>query len=87
VILQFEGCQALVKGDVQECKVWISVAGPARGRRNLLAIIRNDFERIHGDIKKLQPQAMVPVPNQPEVVVPYEKLLKFEEKGIPEFHE
>lgn len=87
VILQFEGCRALIKGDVQERKVWISVAGPARGRRNLLAIIRNDFERIHGDIKKLQPQTMVPVPNHPEVVVPYEKLLKFEEKGIAEFHE
>ena len=87
VILQFEGCQALVKGDVHERRVWISVTGPVRGQRNLLAIIRNDFERIHGDIKKLQPQAMVPVPNHPEVAVPYEKLLKFEEKGIPEFHE
>jgi hypothetical protein len=31
VILQFESCQALVKGDVQERKVWISVAGPVRG--------------------------------------------------------
>ncbi len=87
VILQFEGCRALVKGDVQERKVYVSVAGPARGRRNLLAIIRNDFERIHGDIKRLQPQAMVPVPNHPEVLVSYEKLLKFEQKGIPEFHE
>ena len=87
VILQFEGCQALVKGDVHERKVWIFVAGPVRGQRNLLAIIRNDFERIHSDIKKLQPQAMVPVPSHPKVVVPYEKLLKFEDKGIPEFHE
>ena len=85
VILQFEGCQALVKGDVQERKVWISVAGPVRGRRNLLAIIRNDFERIHGDIKKLQPQAMVPVPHHPEVVLPYEDLLTFEEEGMEDF--
>jgi internalin A len=30
---------------------------------------------------------MVPVPNHPDVVVPYEKLLKFEEKEIAEFHE
>ena len=87
VILQFEGCQALVKGDVHERRVWIFVAGPVRGQRNLLAIIRNDFERIHSDIKKLQPQAMVPVPKHPEVVVPYEKLRKFEDKGIPEFHQ
>ena len=85
VILQFEGCQALVKGDVQERRVWISVAGPVRGRRNLLAIIRNDFERIHGDIKKLQPQAMVPVPRHPEVVLPYEDLLTFENEGMEDF--
>ncbi|MCA1708818.1 MAG: TIR domain-containing protein, partial [Actinobacteria bacterium] len=85
VILQFESCQALVKGDVQERKVWISVAGPVRGRRNLLAIIRNDFERIHGDIKKLQPQAMVPVPRHPEVVLPYADLLTFEKEGMEDF--
>jgi internalin A len=85
VILQFESCQALVKGDVQERKVWISVAGPVRGRRNLLAIIRNDFERIHGDIRKLQPQAMVPVPSHPEVALPYEDLLTFEKEGMEDF--
>ena len=85
VILQFEGCKALVKGDVHERKVWISVAGPVRGQRNLLAIIRNDFDRIHSDIKKLQPQAMVPVPSHPEVVLLYADLLTFEKEGMEDF--
>jgi internalin A len=87
VILKFEGNYALVRGDAQGRKVYISISGPARGRRKLLAIIRTDFERIHGDIAKLQPKPMVPVPDHPDVLVPYEKLLKFEEKDVSEFQE
>jgi internalin A len=87
VILRFEGNHALVKGDAQERKVYISVSGPARSQRTLLAIIRADFDRIHSDFAKLQPKAMVPVPDNPDVLVPYEKLLKFEEQGIKEFPE
>ena len=87
VIVAFDGNRALVKADVQERKVVVSVSGPLRGRRNLLAIIRADLERIHGDITKLQPTAMVPVPGHPKVVIEYGKLLKFEEKGKPQIEE
>ncbi|WP_047863083.1 COR domain-containing protein [Archangium gephyra] len=78
VILRFEGNRALVKADPAEKKVLISVTGPVEGRRRLLAIIRSDFERIHRDIPKLDPQEMVPVPGHPEVVIPYAELLIFE---------
>jgi internalin A len=87
VIVKFEGNRALVRGDVQERKVSISVAGPAPGRRNLLAIIRADMEHIHADIAKLQPKAMVPVPDHPSVLIEYDKLLKFEEKGVAQIQE
>jgi internalin A len=87
VIVDFDGNRALVKGDAQEKKVSISVSGPAPGRRNLLAIIRADLERIHGDIAKLQPRAMVPVPEHPSVALDYQKLITFEQKGITQIHE
>jgi internalin A len=71
VILAFEGCCALVKADVQDKTVSISVSGAASARRRLLSVIRSDFERIHHDIQKLQPQEMVPLPSNPHVIVPY----------------
>jgi internalin A len=81
VILAFEGCRALVKADAQDKKVFISVSGPASGRRQLLAIIRSDFERIHHDIRNLQPEEMVPLPDFPAVVVPYQELVVMERNG------
>ncbi len=87
VILAFEGCRALVKADVQDKKIFISVSGPALARRRLLAVIRSDFERIHRDIRNLQPQEMVPLPDFPNAVVPYEKLLAMERAGINTFPE
>ena len=87
VILQFEGNRAFAKADPAEKKVVISVAGPASGRRRLLAIIRSNFDDIHRDIPMLRPQEMVPVPGHPTVVVSYKKLSVLEEKGIVELQE
>lgn len=85
VILKFEDNFALVKADVQDKKVFIYVNGPAPGRSRLLAVIRSDFERIHHDIRNLQPQEMIPLPDYPSVVVPYQELLVMEQKGRREF--
>jgi internalin A len=86
VILKFGDSRALVKADVQDKKVFIHITGKTpRHRRELLAVIRSDFERIHYDIRNLQPQAMVPVPDYPKVVVPYEELLVMERSGINKF--
>ena len=83
VILKFGDSQALVKADVQDRKVFISVSGPTSGRRReLLAVIRADFERIHRDIRNLKPQEMIPVPDYPNVVLLYKKLLVMEQRGV-----
>ncbi|HEX8096954.1 MAG TPA: COR domain-containing protein, partial [Pyrinomonadaceae bacterium] len=82
VILKFEDNSALVKADVQDRKVFVSVAGPVETRRRLLALIRGEFERIHGDIRNLQPQAVVPLPEYPEAFVGYDELLVLEQKGL-----
>jgi len=84
-ILAFEGCRALVKADVQDKRVFVSVSGPARGRRRLLAVIRSDFERIHGDIRNLRPQEMVPLPEAPDEFVSYQDLETMEREGVTTF--
>jgi len=87
VMLEFEGNQALVKADARNRKITISVAGPLEGRRRLLAVIRSDFEAIHGDIRKLQVAEMVPVKGHPEIVIPYTKLKVMEQKRVARFPE
>ena len=85
-VLEIEGCRALVRGDTQAGKVYISVQGevPVR-RRNALAVIRDQFRQIHGTIPKIGAQEKVPLPDNPDVVVGYEHLLTLEEQGIDSF--
>jgi internalin A len=85
VVLEFEGCRALVKADVQDKRVFISIQGPPENRRRLLAVIRSDFERIHATIEKLQPVGIVPVPGNPGVTVSYKELLVMEQHGMGSF--
>ncbi|MAG37480.1 MAG: hypothetical protein CL878_14690 [Dehalococcoidia bacterium] len=81
VLLEFEGNRALVKADVQDKRVSIAVSGPQDGRRRLLAVIRSDFEHIHQSFI-FQPAGMVPVPDHPDVLVPYEELVVMEQGGV-----
>jgi internalin A len=80
VILTFEGNRALVKADRSDRTVTISVDGPVASRRRLLAVIRSDFERIHRSFK-FTPQEWVPVPDHPDIVLPYADLLVMEADG------
>jgi internalin A len=85
-ILNFENARALVKADATERRVFISVTGDsAESRRRLLAVIRADFERIHRDIKNLNPLEIIPLPGLPQETVPYQDLLVMEQKGMKEF--
>ncbi len=87
VILQFEGCRALVKADVQDKRVQVLVDGPVGSRRRLLAVIRSDFDRIHASIPELKPQEMVPVPGRPKHLIEYRKLSILEQKGKKQIEE
>jgi internalin A len=85
VILDFEGSRALVKADKEDKRVVISVKGPtSRGRRELLSVIRSDFEHIHRSFT-FKPEEMIPVPGAPDVLVPYKELLVLERNGIATF--
>jgi internalin A len=87
VILHWEGNQALVKADKEDKLVFIAVKGPtSRGRRELLSIIRHDFEHIHRSFK-FTPEEMIPVWAATELLVPYKKLLVMERANIRQFTE
>ena len=83
VILRFEGHRALIVGDPVERKVQIRITGLPIGRRRLLAVIRTDFDRIHAGYS-FKPEAMIPVPGHPHVVVPYDHIVAFDAKGLRE---
>lgn len=82
VILDFEGASALVRADKAEKKVYISIRGHEGARLRLLSVIRSDFDRIHGDLKGLEPRELVPIPGHPEVHVPYSDLIAAEAKKV-----
>jgi internalin A len=85
VVLKLEDNLALVKADAQERRVFINIKGTVAGRRRLLSVIRANFDRIHADIRKLQPAEIVPLPGQPGATVPYKDLLAWEESGTKKF--
>src|SRR6185295_14408706 len=85
VVLERANCRALVRGDVQGRSVTIRVAGVGQGRRELLGIVREYFERIHRSFEKLPVTELVPVPEHPEVVIPYQELLAYEAAGDDEY--
>jgi internalin A len=85
VILAFDGNEALIKADKEDRRVFISVKGPtSRGRRELLSVIRSDFEHTHRSFT-FKPQEMIQVPEALEILVPYHELLVMERSGIRTF--
>jgi internalin A len=85
VVLERANCRAVVRGDIQGRTVVIRVAGRGQGRRELLGIIREHFERIHRSYEKLPVTELVPIPKYPNVTVPYEELLNYEAAGDDEY--
>ena len=81
VTLEFDGNRALVRADVQDRRVSISIAGPEIGRRSLLAFVRGHFNHIHRSIARLQAEEKVPVPGLPHLVLDYRRLLVREANG------
>jgi internalin A len=66
VVLKREENTALIKADVEERKIYISVSGKEDTRRDLLAMIRGEFDAIHKTIAKIEATEKVPLPNAPE---------------------
>jgi internalin A len=77
VVLGAEGCRILVRGDAARNRVEIQVAGTT-GQRAALSVVRSYFDAVHRYYVKLPFKARVPLPEQPEVDVGYDHLVKLE---------
>jgi internalin A len=78
-VLERANCRALIRGDIQGRTITIRVVGPTSGgRRELLGIVREHFERIHRSYEKLPVTELVPIPGHPDVHVEHELLITYE---------
>lgn len=82
-VLKRGECSALIKTDIEARKVQIRVQGPAVAglRRELLAIIRFDFDRIHSQLPGLEVTEWIPLPGHPTHSVPYAEVLALARSG------
>lgn len=82
VVLRRGENTALIKADFEDKKIYIWVGGEEENRRDLLAIIRAEFEKIHKTIAKIEAIEKVPIPDIPEMVpVDYEFLVRMAIEG------
>jgi internalin A len=81
VILEHEGCRAVVRADSLERRVDIHITGNNAHRRGLLAIIREKLDEQHRDLKGLVVDERVPVPDQAGVTVSFKHLVMLEDEG------
>ncbi|MBA4062951.1 MAG: serine/threonine protein kinase [Isosphaera sp.] len=81
VVLGFDGCEAVVRGDAAGRKVTVRVTGPEDRRRGLLTLIRSEFDRLHREFKANPPEAWVPLPGFPDAAVRFDELQVLEAEG------
>lgn len=86
VVLDRDGCRAVVRADHRERRVDIHVTGSEARRRELLAVARVAFDEQHRDLKGLAVEERVPIPGEPGVTVSYRDLLKREDRGETAFY-
>jgi internalin A len=86
VVLRWEGARALVRADKQERQVLVRVFGEVEPKRRLLAVIRENFDQIHTDMREFKPTEWVAVERHPDEWVSYLELEVFEKQQIPEFN-
>jgi internalin A len=76
--------RALVKSDREDGKIFISISGSHSTRRELLAMIRSQFDAIHD--KRIPVEEKVPLPDYPELPpIDYQHLLDLEEMNETSF--
>ena len=82
VLLKIGKNRALIKADLEERKITITIDGLEHTRRDALSAIRYQLDEIHESIKGLNPQKRVPIPDAPNAEpLDYEYLLMLERAG------
>jgi internalin A len=77
VVLGWKKARALIKADEADRQVLIRVHGTLDARRELLSLIRQHFDAIHRNFRKLDPVEMIRLPQDPTVVLNYAKVEAF----------
>jgi len=85
VVLNWEGCSALVEADAADRQVLIRVTGTTECRRRLLSVIRANFEHIHNEMKEFKPTEWISPEDHPGEWVDYKDLEVSAQKGKPEY--
>jgi small GTP-binding protein len=84
-VFEVGACKALVKADRSKNRVDLSIFGPEYQRREALGIVRDYLRRVHAHYLALGQHPRVPLPDQIEVAVSYEHLLKLEQEEGPAY--
>jgi len=74
---------AVIRADVAAKRIYIFVNG--RQRRDYLTVLRSVFLEINKSFEKLEYKERIPLPDDPEVAVPFDHLVNLENMGISEF--
>ena len=80
VVLKVRDCPVLVIADIDKRRVDLQVAGPDALRRAALNVVLNDLDAVHALNPEAEPEALVPLPDNPEVHITYKHLLVLEQK-------
>lgn len=85
-MLAYRSNKALVRADEADHKVYICIDGPQSMRRTFLALIRDNFDYIHGTITGIEAREMLPLPDHPDAPpVSYLHLLNLERARVPSY--
>lgn len=84
-VLHVHGHRSLVRGSVEERRIYVQVQGPEGTRHEALGLIRERLGEVHRTIKELKADEFVPVPNQPGVAVAHAALVRNARASIDRF--
>jgi hypothetical protein len=77
-LLEVDGCNVLVRADVDKRRIDLAVTGPQARRRSALAAVRHNLEVVHKLNPEIGTEARVPLPDDAEVDVGFEHLRALE---------
>lgn len=80
VVIRKSQCDAFIKADPEERRIYINIGGRGN-KRELLSFIRAQFEVIHSRLTNIEIKSKIPVDEDGRVVLDYDDLLFYEEVG------
>lgn len=85
VYLKYGDNIALIKADVEDRKIFLSVTGSDETRRDFFSKLLFQIESIHKTIPRLVVKTKIPIPNHPNILVDYDHLMRLADMGETTF--